>query len=66
MLEEEPEEPEETDIHEEFAAAVRNGNISVFIEMLKRKDELELDLEHQDEDGHTVFRIAIEEGYSGK
>ena len=53
-------------IQEDFIQSIREGNMNVFIDMLNRRDEIGLDLQHRDDNGHTVLRIAIDEGYSGK
>ena len=57
---------DETSLQEQFLTSARDGNISVFMDFLNRKNEIGLDLEYQDSNGHTVLKIAIEEGYSGE
>ena len=61
------EEEEETVSKEEkFINAIENGEISVFMDMLYRKDELDLNIDNiRDANGLTPLRLAITKGYSG-
>ncbi|XP_072049938.1 uncharacterized protein [Amphiura filiformis] len=49
-----------------FMDSIENGEISVFMEMLYQKDELDLDLDgFRDANGLSPLRLAISKGYSG-
>lgn len=63
---EEKEEVETVPKEEKFINAIENGEISVFMDMLYRKDELDLDIDNiKDANGITPLRLAISKGYSG-
>ena len=57
---------EESSIEETLLAAVYNGDITTFMEILGNKDHHNLNLEYTDSNGNTPLRAAIQEGYSGK
>ena len=47
--------------------AIEKGEISVFMGMLYRKDELRLDLDgFKDPNGLSPLRLAISKGYAGE
>ena len=50
---------------EMFLAAVQEGNIATFMDLLQHKEDHDLDLEYTDSNGQTALQAAIAEGYSG-
>ena len=52
-------------IEEMFLAAVHEGNIATFMDILQHKEDNDLDLEYKDINGQTALQAAIAEGYAG-
>ena len=52
-------------VEEQLMTAIESGNVSNFMDIINHKEELNLDIEYENDNGQTPMRLAIALGHAG-